>query len=181
MPCSPGQKLQLALPLLRTCRQIYSESIEYLYKSNEFFMSTDLEDFPTAGYLCYFFQPQRIVQISNLNIEWDLDRNQYFQVNLMPAHHRVEWYRLWDGLSKMTGLKKLHIKLYFCLDLWQGCYGEFWEQNSKEILQPVKRITAPRDFVITLPNWRCSTDIDIGESNCVFQLPERDDQESSAS
>jgi len=144
-------------------------------------MSTDLEDFPTAGYLCYFFQPQRIVQISNLNIEWDLDRNQYFQVNLMPAHHRVEWYRLWDGLSKMTGLKKLHIKLYFCLDLWQGCYGEFWEQNSKEILQPVRKITAPRDFVITLPNWRCSTDIDIGESNCVFQLPERDDRESSAS
>ncbi|KAI4608040.1 hypothetical protein J4E83_009223 [Alternaria metachromatica] len=146
-----------------------------------FFMSTDLEDFPTAGYLCYFFQPQRIMQISNLNIEWDLDRNQYFQVNLMPVHHRVEWYRLWDGLSKMTGLKRLHIKLYFCLDLWQGCYGEFWEQNSKEILQPVKKITAPREFVINLPNWRCSTEIDTGESNCVFQLPERDDQESSAS
>ncbi|CAG5162033.1 uncharacterized protein ALTATR162_LOCUS6147 [Alternaria atra] len=159
----------------------YSEAIEYLYKANQFFISTDLEDFPTAGYLSYFFQPQRIVQISNLTIEWDIDRHQYFNVNLMPDHHRSEWYRSWDGLSKMAGLRRLHIKFYFCLDLWQGCYGEFWERNSKELLQPIKRITAPRDFLITLPNWQCSTDIDVGESRCVFKLPERVGQEGNAS
>jgi hypothetical protein len=144
-------------------------------------MSTDWEDFPTAGHLSYFFQPQRMAQISNVSIEWDLDRHQYFQVALMSDHHRHEWYKFWDGLSKMTGLRRLHIKLYFYLDLWQECYGEFWEQNSKEILLPIKKVTAPRDFVIILPNWRCSTDVDIGESNCVFRLPERDGQDVSAS
>ncbi|KAI5378695.1 hypothetical protein J4E82_002581 [Alternaria postmessia] len=180
-PCPPGQRLHLALPLLRTCRQIYSEAVEYLYRANEFFISTDLEDFPTAGYLSYFFQSQRIAQIGNLNIEWDLDRHQYFNVNLMPDHHRREWYRSWDGLSNMTGLRRLHIKFYFCLDLWQGCYGEFWEQNNKELLQPIKKITAPRDFLITLPNWQCSTNIDVGESRCTFKLPERVDLEGNAS
>ncbi|CAN9086265.1 unnamed protein product [Alternaria alternata] len=159
----------------------YSEAVEYLYRANEFFISTDLEDFPTAGYLSYFFQPQRIAQIGNLNIEWDLDRHQYFNLNLMPDHHRREWYRSWDGLSNMTGLRRLHIKFYFCLDLWQGCYGEFWEQNNKELLQPIKKITAPRDFLITLPNWQCSTNIDVGESRCTFELPERVDLEGNAS
>jgi hypothetical protein len=98
----------------------------------------------------------------------------------MHENHRREWFRSWDGLSKMTGLQRLHIKFYFCLDLWQGCYSEFWERNHKELLQPIKKVTAPRDFLIVLPNWQCSTDIDIGESKCVFKLPERNNTESSA-
>ncbi|EFQ94135.1 hypothetical protein CFE70_004912 [Pyrenophora teres f. teres 0-1] len=168
----------MALPLLRTCRRIYSEAVEYLYKSNHFFISTDLEDYPTTGYLSYFFLPQRMAQVTNLSIHWDLDHQQYFQVDLMRERHRCEWFRSWEALSRLTGLRRLHIKLYFCLDLWEHCYGTFWTQNSRELLEPIKKITAPRDFVITLPNWKCSTKIDVGNSRCVFKLPERDSSDN---
>lgn len=114
-----------------------------------------------------------MVQVTNLNLHWDLDRYQYSPVALMPDHYRREWFRSWEALSRLTGLRWLHIRLYFCLDLWQQCYGDFWKQNHRELLEPIKEITAPRDFAITLPNWRCSTDVDVGSSRCVFKLPER--------
>ena len=119
-----------------------------------------------------------MAQITDLTIHWDLDRHQYFQVALMPDHHRREWFRSWEALSRLTGLRRLHMKLYFCLDLWQQCYGEFWAQNNRELLEPIKKITAPREFVLTLPNWRCSTNVDVGNSRCVFRLPERDSSDT---
>ncbi|EUC34702.1 hypothetical protein COCCADRAFT_92834 [Bipolaris zeicola 26-R-13] len=170
---SVKHRLHAALSLLRTCRRIYSEAIEYLYSSNKFFISTDMEDYPTMGYLPYFIQPQRMNQITNLRIDWDLDRHGFFQVDLMPQAHRDEWNRTWDVLGRMNGLRTLHIRLFFFLDLWLQCYGDFWEQNGKALLEPITKMTAPKDFVVTLPDWRCSTDLDVGKSRCVFQLPER--------
>lgn len=136
-----------------------------------FFISTEPEDYPTGGYLPYFLLPQRIAQITRLTIDWDLDRHQAFQVSLTSAPHRDDWYRTWDVLGRMTGLRRLHMRFYFFLDLWQQCYGDFWENNGKELLEPIKKVTSPKDFVITLPSWRCSTDFDIGQSKCVFRLP----------
>lgn len=78
----------------------------------------------------------------------------------------------------MAGLRKLHIRLYFFLDLWQQCYADFWKQNSEELLEPVKAVTAPKDFIVVLPDWRCSTDIDVGQSNCIFELPAASDDSS---
>ena len=41
-----------------------------------------------------------------------------------------------------------------------------------ELLQPLRCIKAPTDFVLVLPDRRCSTDVDLGDSKCVLQLPE---------
>ncbi|EDU42837.1 conserved hypothetical protein [Pyrenophora tritici-repentis Pt-1C-BFP] len=173
-----GLELVMQRKVLVIGHSTYSEAVEYLYKSNYFFISTSLEDYPTTGYLSYFFLPQRMAQVTNLSIHWDVDYQQYFQVNLMRERHRCEWFRSWEALSRLTGLRRLHIKLYFCLDLWDHCYGEFWTQNSRDLLAPIKDITAPRDFAITLPNWRCSTKIDVGNSRCIFKLPERDSSDT---
>lgn len=157
----------------------YSEAIEYLYRANKFFVCTDVEDYPTTGYLPYFILSERITQITNFRIDWDFDRHGFFQVDLMPGPHLDEWYRTWDVLRSMTGLRTLHVRLFFFLDLWQQCYGDFWQRNGKELLEPVKKITAPKDFLVTLPDWRCSTDLDVGQSRCIFRLPERNDASSS--
>ncbi|KAF1835580.1 hypothetical protein BDW02DRAFT_588043 [Decorospora gaudefroyi] len=161
--------------MLTTCRLIYSEAIEFLYKSNSFFISTKSEDYPTAGYLSYFFLPQRMNQITKLHLDWDLDHGQHFHPNLMPGGLKDEWFNAWDALKKLTGLNQLYIRLFFRYDLWNQCYGFFWERNSEQLLEPVKAITTPRDFTIKLPNWRCPTDIDVGDSHCVFEVPARVD------
>jgi hypothetical protein len=46
-----------------------------------------------------------------------------------------------------------------------------WKEREAELIAPIKTITAPRDFVVTLPDRRCATDLDVGASNCVFELP----------
>ncbi|RMZ70413.1 hypothetical protein GMOD_00000502 [Pyrenophora seminiperda CCB06] len=152
----------------------YSEAIEYLYKANHFYISTDREDYPTTRYLSHFFLPQRMEQVTNISIHWALDRRQHLHASLASDRYRSEWFRLWEALRKLTGLRRLRIKVFFDPRLWQQCHSDFWNQNSKQLLEPIKEITAPRDFVLTLPHWSCSTDVDVGSSRCVFELPERD-------
>jgi hypothetical protein len=108
-----------------------------------------------------------------MRIDWDLDRKRFFQFDLVRGAHRDEWYRTWNVLRRMTSLRTLHVRLFFVMDLWQSCYGDFWKQNDQAVLEPIKSITAPQDFVVTLPDWRCSTDLDVGKSRCIFKLPER--------
>ena len=47
-----------------------------------------------------------------------------------------------------------------------------WKEREPELLAVVKNITAPRDFVVVLPDRRCTTDVDVGASRCVLKLPE---------
>ena len=52
------------------------------------------------------------------------------------------------------------------------CYEEVWKPNEDILLEPVGAITAPSDFVLVLPDRRCSVNVDLGDSRCVLQLPE---------
>ena len=92
----------------------------------------------------------------------------------MPEPILDSWLKTWESLSKLTGIRRLHITLAF---RWHNFdYEELWKQKGISLLEPVKKITAPRDFVVVLPNRRCSTCVDAGESNCVFKLPDRNDE-----
>lgn len=52
------------------------------------------------------------------------------------------------------------------------CYEEIWKPNQETLLEPVKSVTVPDSFVVVLPDRRCSTGIDMGDSKCSLQLPE---------
>lgn len=92
---------------------------------------------------------------------------------LLPAPETViqQWSQSWDALSKLTGLRRLHITLVFRFSHWTDYYEDLWKERGAELLEPIKKITAPTTFIVTLPDHRCSLDIDVGESKCVFKLP----------
>ena len=87
-----------------------------------------------------------------------------------------QWDESWNALSKLTGLRHLRVSLIFRYGQWSDYYEQLWKEREKELLDPIKRITAPRDFVLTLPDRRCSTVMDVGDSRCVLRLPDGDDE-----
>lgn len=127
-------------------------------------------------YLSYYFLPQRLVQIRDLRIHWQLD-NLPIPLNrrLFPAD-LDDWFRSWDAIRKMTGLKRLHVNMEYAFHGWEDFAEARWEESGKEMLTAVKEITAPGDFVVYLPDSKCSTDVDPGNSRCVFKVPEEDEE-----
>jgi hypothetical protein len=84
-----------------------------------------------------------------------------------------DWARAWAVLGKMTGLKRLHVT--FACNIWNRPeeIEVLWAPIITEVLKPIGTITAPSEFTIRLPDWRCSKAFDIGDSKCVFKLPDR--------
>lgn len=152
----------------------YSEAIEYLYTTNTFSLATWDDDYPTIDYLSYYFLPQRLIQVRDLRIDWEID-SFYFN-----HHHGITadqlqfaaWKKSWAALQPMAGLRKLHVTFYFRWRDIIDCYEELWKAHETKLLEPVKSITAPTHFVLVLPDRRCSTNLDVGDSACVLQLPE---------
>lgn len=124
------------------------------------------------NYLSYFFLPQRLAQIRDLRIHWQIDCISHYVMSELPTPHLEPWFRSWDALSRLTGLRRLHIDLEYRFTLWSDYYEQMWKERGNELLGTVRAITAPRDFVITLPNSRCTTNLDVGASKCVLKLPE---------
>ncbi|KAF1927795.1 uncharacterized protein M421DRAFT_65081 [Didymella exigua CBS 183.55] len=166
-------ELELALAVLRTCRQIYSEAIEYLYASNTFSLATWDDDYPTIDYMSYYFLPQRLIQVQDLRIDWELDSFYFSRHDGITADQLqfAAWKNSWAALPVMTGLRKLHVTIWFRWRDMIDCYEEIWEPNERALLEPVGSVTAPRSFVLVLPDRRCSIDIDMGDSACVLELP----------
>jgi hypothetical protein len=73
----------------------------------------------------------------------------------------------------VNSLRRLHVR--FACNIWNQPEGieVLWAPIMTEVLKPIGTITAPSEFTIRLPNWRCSTAFDIGDSKCVFKLPDR--------
>lgn len=79
------------------------------------------------------------------------------------------WLHMWPVLQQITGLRELHTQI-------QGSRSRlsrpYWFEDEAEILEPVKTVTRPEKFVVVLPFRVCSTQMDFGESKCVFRLPD---------
>jgi hypothetical protein len=80
----------------------------------------------------------------------------------------------------MTGLRRLHVNLEFGFNGWGGLMGwgddeGEWEEKATEMLAVVKEITVPSEFVVYLPDGKCSTDLDPGNSKCIFKVLEDDE------
>jgi hypothetical protein len=88
----------------------------------------------------------------------------------LTSDKSIAWYQSWSALQKMTGLRRLHINLAHRQTIWDGDI-EIWNRAGTEILSMVKDITAPRDFVIVLPDHRCMMDVDVGNPHCILKIP----------
>ncbi|KAH7068098.1 hypothetical protein BKA63DRAFT_494765 [Paraphoma chrysanthemicola] len=164
------KKLSFGTGLLRTCRVIYSEAIEYLYSANQFCLSTDPDEIATLKHLSWYFLPQRMIQIRDMRVHWPLDSYHFF---LSPEHGPLSldtWAPSWEALSRLTGLRRLHINV--AGRHVDGTPQELWQEQGANFIKMARTITAPREFVIILPDRECETDYDVGDSRCVLRLPE---------
>lgn len=82
------------------------------------------------------------------------------------------WVNSWESLSRLTGLRKLHVVLEYRYSGFDDCYERMWKEREGELLAALKTVTVPPDFLVTLPDRRCATDVDVSPSRCVFELPE---------
>jgi hypothetical protein len=143
--------------------------VEFLYKGNDFSLSTQNDEIPTINYLSYYLLPQRLAQIRVLHMHWELDSQPYYLMSDMSDPMQDPWFKSWDALSKLTGLRRLHINMVFRYNS-RSDYEQLWKARGTMLLEPIKRITAPREFVIVLPDPRCSVELDVGESKCVIKV-----------
>ncbi|KAL9582865.1 MAG: hypothetical protein Q9212_003048 [Teloschistes hypoglaucus] len=94
------------LALLRTCKQIYGESVQVMYKRNAFdFDHPDLFLFFASSIL-----PQRLAEISRLNLTLDLALAMKPFRGPKPAPNA--WDSIWQIIGRrMIGLKYLYLRL----------------------------------------------------------------------
>ncbi|KAL2076238.1 hypothetical protein VTL71DRAFT_1181 [Oculimacula yallundae] len=141
------------LRLLIVCRQIYTEAIDITYSSNTFHIGGNFifEFLPLA------ILPQRLNTIRTLRLTciflggpppcdmhiWEKCSKEDLRI---LKKRQEKWLNIWRTLSQMTGLRQLHVRLEI---------GWEWEKLSHhsavELLGPVKQVTKPDLFVLTLP------------------------------
>ena len=139
----------------------YSEAIEFLYSSTCFVIASD--DTYLLIPVSHLLLPARLSQIRSFRLEWDISDFTSTCFDFVFLGHG----ELWEALGRLTGLRRLEIELHK-----EYCYNhQVWVDRQSAFLEPVKTITAPSVFVITLPDPRCSAEMDRGETNCVLRLP----------
>ncbi|KAF2878534.1 hypothetical protein BDV95DRAFT_24814 [Massariosphaeria phaeospora] len=131
------------LPLLQTCRQIYSESINYLYSTNTF-------SFSDLDCLRYFSTTPRFSLIQTLDIEWCLSWPIYdpFAQHLLlsnpalfPPHDEATWEETWRIVAAMPHLAFVRVSLlYFDGFRDPRCEGR--------MLAPLWGVTRPKRFEV---------------------------------
>lgn len=162
--------------------------MEYLYSANSFSLATLSDHLQTIDYLSYYFLPQRLLQIRSLHIDWKIDSLSYHPL-FGPADINLEpWVKSWKIVAQMTGLRRLHVKIGYVSDYWGERLDAIWDEIGAKMLEVVKLITAPKDFVVVLPlrqivvdadvedshlpSGQVVTDIDVGDSHCVLRQRE---------
>ncbi|KAJ5142236.1 hypothetical protein N7526_003231 [Penicillium atrosanguineum] len=90
------------LPLLQTCRLVYTEAVSMLYQDNIF----DIDHVDTLLYIQRCILPQRLHQITRLNYSWDFSQ---------PVYPDSPQYKTWReaciGLLSLSRLQELTIHL----------------------------------------------------------------------
>lgn len=134
------------IPLLRSCRQIYSESIAFLYSTNAFSFS----DLDCLRYFSCTILPERLALIQNLDIEWcmawpiyDPIAQQLLRTSppLYPPYDEATWEATWQIIAEMPNLRFVRVSLlYFANFRDAAC-----EAN---MLAPLRKVTRPEKFEV---------------------------------
>ncbi|KAL3486291.1 hypothetical protein BJX62DRAFT_242146 [Aspergillus germanicus] len=149
------------LPIVLTCRRIYSEAINILYSHNTF----AFRNLSAIASFTSMVLPQRLSCIRSLRLEWvfcDYEFDYpygtsaaYSEMVKKPFDHR--WDALWEVLTmRMRGLRKLHVKLQGVFQYHGGGGGgghghghSVWEE---QIFVPMRRMQSLQTFEVEA-NW----------------------------
>lgn len=126
------------------CR--YSEGISIVYSHNTFY-------FPNTSCLIKLpklLMPVTFNAIRLLNITMPLDKKCLLLVELLPRvvrdHVELLWTTQWTNIAFMEGLRELRV----CLTV-PRCWRSDWIREQVTILEPLRTITRPKVFLLTLP------------------------------
>ncbi|MCJ1372319.1 hypothetical protein MMC20_003542 [Loxospora ochrophaea] len=129
------------LPLLQTCRKIYTETISMLYGDNIF----DINHLDTLMYLQRSVLPQRLNQIQVLNFTWYFV---YPTVGSSVPYNLATWREACDVLASFAGLQELMLHLTGS-DLTPGTFGR---SQQGPVLEALTRIKTAKKFDVFL-HW----------------------------
>jgi hypothetical protein len=144
------------VPFLQTCRQIYSEAIEYLYSTNTFSFS----DLDSLRYFSCTVLPSRFAAVRKLDLEWVLHwpiYDSFVQALLFadpvlyPPYDEASWEEAWRIISEMPNLSILRASI---------CHTHGFRNAEYEavLLAPLRKVTRPRSFEVYV-SWEDGEEI----------------------
>lgn len=129
------------LPLLQTCRMIYTEAIPVLYETNIF----DFNHLDSLLYFRHSVLPQRLNQIRTLNLSFHIKEP---VSSASPSCDLYTWRRVCDTLASFQGLEELRVHLASRYYLQPGKRSKDQWEPLLDALRPVK---TPSTFIVYLP------------------------------
>lgn len=134
------------LPILLTCQRVYSEAIGILYSCNVF-------DLPDTRYLLdlpKLLIPPHFNAIRSLNFTLRLQKKCPILIEALSKHDRdqlrISWASQWTNIALMEGLRELYVQMTAPNNV-----RDAWIREQISLLEPLKAITRPKVFVLTLP------------------------------
>jgi hypothetical protein len=70
-----------------------------------------------------------------------------FYFDKLNTQQAKRWAAIWHNLSTMCGLRSLHVRLDVRWHTWQSLN----EPSARKLLDPIRAVTAPAEFVLYLP------------------------------
>lgn len=115
---SHGPRPANLLPLLQTCRIVYTEAISILYEENTF----DINHLDTILYLQRSVLLQRLNQIRSVSLAWDF---RYATAASPPPYDLDTWRHVCSVLATFTGLHELTMHLSGAVDIGLGAHPKY--------------------------------------------------------
>lgn len=151
------------LPLLRSCRKLYAEAIDILYRSLTFAMA----NLTTMILFSLTVLPQRLNAVRRLQLTYTLRNSRHWREILDFS----EWRKACGILSRMSALEELGV------DINDAFSGRVPLSPIEEILGPLTALTAIKDYVVRT-NWPLSDNRTFLGEGMPFRLIGSDDVES---
>ncbi|KAF2491697.1 hypothetical protein BU16DRAFT_584907 [Lophium mytilinum] len=169
------------LSLLLTCRKMYTESVEVLYTANTF----RPDDANSFLWMSNWILPQRFQAIRSLQLHYYVWSHTSWkdQVSVLPTKARnnpilhgkyrpgssEDWTHVWIVIASMRGLRKLEVELTAASEL-----KSIWLAQEVVMLEAVKAVTSPSNFLLTLPFAGSPHSHEMYPSLCQVVVPEED-------
>jgi hypothetical protein len=128
------------LPLIQTCRIIYTEAMPVLYESNVF----DFKHLDTLLYLNRTVLSQRLRQIRVLNLSWHL---RHGVTEYDPPNDFTSWRETCLVLATFTGLQDLSVHVVSR----HFIRGSLYEEDCRPLLEALTLIKPAKRFDVYLP------------------------------
>ena len=134
---------------LRSCRRVYSEAIDFLYRDNTF------EVLDAAGFTAFSVSvlPHRFDKICSMRVGQQITATflDSCMLNKLSSHrishcYASAWEECWDLIANMKSLRELFVTL--CSDRGRP----FSKAEEEKLLAPLNRVSKPQTWQLFV-NW----------------------------